>query len=417
MQARGFILSDASGEARRMLGGLTDVTQRTQMEQQLREAQRLKAVGQLTGGVAHDFNNLLTVITGNAEVLAEDLRAQPQLAALADMVVQAGQRAADLIQRLLAFARRQPLAPVAVDVPRQLAELEPLLRRSLGENIRIEVALGESLPPVMIDPAQLDNALLNVCLNARDAMPQGGTLSIEAQQRTLDEAYCRLHAEVAPGHYVAISVSDTGTGIAPEDLPHVFEPFFSTKPDGKGTGLGLAMVYGFVKQSGGHVAIYSEPGLGTTVTVYLPVAAHAQAAARPEAGDGIEPAQGESVLVVEDNELVRVYAEQQLAALGYRVTVAASGAEALEVLRGPQPVDLLFTDVVMPGMSGPQLAVEARALRPGLPVLYASGYTQNAIVHHGRLDPGLHLVQKPYRRAELARRIRFALAAGEGGAE
>jgi CheY-like chemotaxis protein len=269
----------------------------------------------------------------------------------------------------------------------------------------------------MIDPAQLDNALLNVCLNARDAMPQGGTLSIEAQQRTLDEAYCRLHAEVAPGSYVAISVSDTGTGIAPEDLPHVFEPFFSTKPDGKGTGLGLAMVYGFVKQSGGHVAIYSEPGLGTTVTVYLPVAAHAQAAARPEAGDGIEPAQGESVLVVEDNELVRVYAEQQLAALGYRVTVAASGAEALEVLRGPQPVDLLFTDVVMPGMSGPQLAAKARALRPGLPVLYASGYTQNAIVHHGRLDPGLHLVQKPYRRAELARRIRSALAAGEGGAE
>jgi PAS domain S-box-containing protein len=413
--ARGYVIRDGSGRARRMVGGLADITQRAQLEEQLRQAQRLESVGQLTGGVAHDFNNLLTVIIGNAEVLEEELDDHPELAAMAQMIFRAAERGADLTQRLLAFARRQPLDPVPVDVRGQLRAMEPLLRRTLGEHIHMDIVAAPDMVPALVDAAQLDSAVLNLCLNARDAMAGGGRLRIEASVRELDEAECRYHVDVVPGTYIALVISDTGTGIDPADMPHVFEPFFTTKERGKGTGLGLAMVYGFAKQSGGDVTVRSEPGAGTTLTIYLPATARPVSPSSPAREPGRDAARGECVLLVEDDEMVRRYAQEQLAALGYRVIVTESGAAALEVLRGDSRVDLLFTDVVMGGMSGPQLATEAAVLRPGLPVLYTSGYTENAIVHHGRLDAGVQLLPKPYRREELAQRIRAALAKPAAG--
>ena len=376
----------------------------------LRESQRLESVGQLTGGVAHDFNNLLTVILGNAEVLRERLVIDPKLASLADMVVDAAERGAQLTQRLLAFARKQPLEPQAVDVNQRVADMDAMLRRTLGEHIEIEFTRGAGLWPALVDPAQLDNALLNLCLNSRDAMPHGGRLTVETANAYLGHEYVQAHADVKSGQYVMLAVSDNGSGIAPQHLPRVFEPFFTTKEKGKGTGLGLAMIYGFAKQSGGHVSIYSEPGQGTTVKLYLPRAGHAQA--QPKlTGVAVTPTGGnETVLLVEDDALVRRYAHDQLVALGYAVIEAHNGRQALQVLQERDGVDLLFTDVVMPGMTGKQLADQARLLRPQLRVLYTSGYTENAIVHHGRLDPGVHLLTKPYRREELARRVRDAMS-------
>ncbi|MEO7549035.1 MAG: ATP-binding protein, partial [Ramlibacter sp.] len=389
--------------------------QRTAMEElnaRALESQRLEAIGQLTGGVAHDFNNLLTVILGNAEVLQEQLAGNPKLEPMAGMVVSAAERGADLTQRLLAFARKQPLEPGAVDINQLVAGTEALLRRALGEQVEVAFKRGSGLWPALVDPAQLDNALLNLCLNARDAMPQGGCLTIETANTQLDQDYARQHAEVKPGPYVMLAVSDSGTGIAAENLARVLEPFFTTKEKGKGSGLGLAMIYGFVKQSGGHVNIYSEQGHGTTVKLYLPRAPEAAMPPPTRAAPGqAQPGGNESILLVEDDALVRRYANDQLAGLGYRVIQAHDGAQALETLRGGQPIDLLFTDVVMPGMSGRQLADAACRMRPGLKVLYTSGYTESAIVHHGRLDPGVQLLGKPYRREELAQRVRAALVA------
>jgi CheY-like chemotaxis protein len=363
-------------------------------------------VGQLTGGVAHDFNNLLTVILGNAELLHEQLLDNPRLAPLAGMVVSAGERGAQLTQRLLAFARRQTLDPKAVDINQLVAEMDPLLRRSLGGHIEIEFIRGAGLWPALVDPAQLDNALLNLCLNARDAMPDGGRLTIETGDAHLSEDYAAHNADVRPGQYVMLAVSDTGTGIDPAHVRRVFEPFFTTKAAGKGTGLGLAMIYGFVKQSGGHVSVYSEPGAGTTFRLYLPRAFESATVSRRDV-ETLPVAGGhETVLLVEDDPMVRRYACDQLVALGYHVIEALSGLQALTILREGQGVDLLFTDVVMPGMSGRQLADQAMALRPDLKVVFTSGYTENAIVHHGRLDPGVHLLSKPYRREDLARRLR-----------
>lgn len=380
-----------------------------ELNARLRDSQRLEAVGQLTGGVAHDFNNLLTVILGNAEVLRERLGADPKLALLADMVVDAAERGAQLTQRLLAFARKQALEPQVVDVNQRVADMDALLRRTLGEHIEIEFTRGAGLWPALVDPAQLDNALLNLCLNSRDAMPHGGRLTIETANAYLDHEYVQANADVKAGQYVMLGVSDNGSGIAPQHLARVFEPFFTTKEKGKGTGLGLAMIYGFAKQSGGHASIYSEPGQGTTVKLYLPRAGHAQTQLKLP-GNAMTAAGGkETVLLVEDDMLVRRYAHNQLEALGYTVIEASNGAQALQVLQGPQGVDLLFTDVVMPGMSGKQLADQAHVLRPQLRVLYTSGYTENAIVHQGRLDPGVHLLTKPYRREELARRVRDAM--------
>jgi PAS domain S-box-containing protein len=411
---RGFILRNLAGEAVRMVGSVTDISERMALEEQLRQSQRLESVGQLTGGVAHDFNNLLTIILGNAEMLCEELAGDPRLASLAQVTVQAAQRGADLTQRLLAFGRRQALEPQPVDANRRMAGMDAILRRALGESIQIEFAPAPDLWPALVDPAQLDNTLLNLCLNARDAMPQGGRLRVETGNVELDPRYVRQVPDLKPGDYVMLAVSDTGTGIAPEHLGRVFEPFFTTKEKGKGTGLGLSMAYGFVKQSGGHVAIQSEPGRGTTVRLYLPRAAQ-DGEARPQgAGRPATPVSGgaETILLVEDDPLVREFARSQLASLGYTVLQAQDGAQALQLLAGPQPVDLLFTDVVMPGMSGRELAERARRQRPGLRVLYASGYPEDAIMHDGRLEAGVQLLAKPYRRDELARRIRQALDAG-----
>jgi CheY-like chemotaxis protein len=331
---------------------------------------------------------------------------------MAQVVMEAAQRGAELTQRLLAFARKQALVPQVVDVNQLVAGMSAMLRRTLGEHIHIAFATAPDLWPALVDPAQLDNTLLNLCLNARDAMPQGGRLLIETANAQLDAAYAKRHPDVQPGPYAMLAVSDTGTGIAPELLGRVFEPFFTTKEKGKGTGLGLAMTYGFVKQSGGHVSIESQPGRGTTVRLYLPRAGRVPVAPQPARGQGPAAAAGgaETILLVEDDALVRQYAQAQLAALGYRVLQAEDGEQALRILQGGATVDLLFTDVVMPGMSGRDLAQRALAQRPGLPVLYTSGYTEDTMVHHGRLDGDVHLLAKPYRRDELARAIRAMLA-------
>lgn len=408
---RGYMIRAANGHALRMVGGMTDVSERQRLEEQLRQSQRLESIGQLTGGVAHDFNNLLTVIIGNAELLHEQLAGDRHAAGLAGMVLDAGQRGAELTRRLLAFARRQALEPRVVDLNRLMTDMDLLLRRTLGEQLRFESIHAVDLWPALVDPAQLESALLNLCINARDAMPHGGRLTVETCNVQLEQDCVDQQVAVAAGHYVLVSVSDTGIGIAHDQLQRVFEPFYTTKPMGKGTGLGLAMVYGFVKQSGGSVSIRSEPGAGTTVKLYLPRAVDADADATHVPAAESAPAGGsETILMVEDDAAVAQYTRGQLISLGYTVLSTRDAAEALELLRGDDVIDLLFTDVVMPGMGGRELALEATRLRPAIKVLYTSGYTDEAIVHHGQLDQGVHLLGKPYRRADLARRIRETLA-------
>ncbi len=386
-----------------------DITSELAMAEGLRRAQHLEAMGQLTGGVAHDFNNLLTVIMGNAELLEEQLATQPELRSLAVMISEAADRGAELARRLLAFARRQALEPQLIDIADLVTSMESLLRRTLEEDIDIQLMHGSQALAV-VDPVELESVLLNLCVNARDAMPGGGRLTIETGLRYLDEEYVAGHADVAPGLYVMMAVSDTGCGIAPEVLRRVFEPCFTTKGPGTGTGLGLSMAYGFVKQSRGHINIDSEPGDGTTVTIYLP-----QKSGIPEVAQ--EPnatLQGgtESVLLVEDDELVRDYTARLLRNLGYAVTLAGDGRNGLEKLRGREHFDLLLTDVIMPGgLNGPQLAEAARQARPGLRVLYMSGYTENAAIRHRHLDASSPLLNKPFQRIELARKVRAALDA------
>lgn len=384
-------------------------TEKRELEEQLQQAQRMESVGQLTGGIAHDFNNLLTVILGNAELLTESLRDSEELEPIARNIGDAAVRGAELTRRLLAFARRQPLAPEPTDVQRLVRDLQDLLQRALGEQCEIEISHGAGLWPAMIDSSQFESALMNLAINARDAMPEGGLLTIEAANVRIDDEYSRQHPDVEPGQYVLVAVSDTGTGIPEESLGRVFEPFFTTKEKGRGTGLGLSMVYGFIKQSRGHISIYSEVGEGTTVRMYLPRAHRGAAPSRdPEIGTG--KGGSESVLVVEDEPSVREFADTVLSQLGYGVSTAASGREALDLLERGTKCDLLFTDVVMPGgLNGRELSAAAADLRPGLKVLYTSGYTENAIVHQGRLDPGVHLLSKPYRRGELARCVREVL--------
>ncbi|HSJ97983.1 MAG TPA: ATP-binding protein, partial [Myxococcota bacterium] len=315
----------------------------------------------------------------------------------------------ELTRRLLAFARRQPLEPRAVDVNRLVASMEDLLRRTLGEHIEIAFEPGETAGPALVDPGQLESALLNLCVNSRDAMPDGGRLAIRTGHGRLEGGGS---ADVQPGEYVVLEVTDTGSGIPSENLGRVFEPFFTTKPVGRGTGLGLAMVYGFLKQSGGHVELDSAPGRGTAVKLYLPRAGGVEPGVEAGAPQAQALGGAETILLVEDEEQVRLHAQRQLAALGYRVLAASNGREALELLREHSGIDLLFTDVVMPGgIDGRQLAEEARRMHPGLKVLFTSGYSEDVIVHHGRLDAGLQLLPKPYRSAELARKVRLALDA------
>ncbi|HUI96472.1 MAG TPA: PAS domain S-box protein [Xanthobacteraceae bacterium] len=401
-------------------GFIRDLTEKIAADEQRRQSQKMETVGQLTGGIAHDFNNILTVITGTIEILEDGVANDESLFTIAKMIDEAAARGAELTQRLLAFARRQPLQPRTIDVNALIVDAAKLLRPTLGEHVEIESALEDDAWRAMIDPSQLTTALINLALNARDAMPNGGKLTLETGNVHLDEAYAGLQGDIAPGAYVMIAVSDNGHGIPAEIRDKVFEPFFTTKGTGKGTGLGLSMVYGFVKQSNGHIRIYSEDGHGTTIKLYLPRAAEQadESAVRAEAA--IEGGT-ETIFVVEDDLLVRNYVAAQLASLGYATINAANADEALARIDGGAAFDLLFTDVIMPGsMNGRQLADAAARRRPALRVLFTSGYTEDAMVHHGRLDAGVLLLAKPYRKTDLARMIRIALAAAphaQAGAE
>lgn len=390
-------------------GFFRDLTDKITGEERIRHSEKMEALGQLTGGVAHDFNNILTVITGTIEILADAVAKEPQLAAITRMIDEAAARGAELTQHLLAFARKQPLQPREIDVNQLIVDTAKLLRPTLGEQIQIESAFEAATCVAVVDPNQLTTAILNLALNARDAMPDGGKLILETGSAYLDDTYAGTN-DVRPGHYVVIAVSDTGSGIPPAMLDKVFDPFFTSKGPGKGTGLGLSMVYGFVKQSAGHIRIYSEPGHGTTIKMYLPAGRSAAAGAEGISPQAIEGGK-ETILVVEDDKLVRAYVLTQLHSLGYVTLEAANASEALAIVASGKHFDLLFTDVIMPGtMNGRQLADELGKKRPGLKVLYTSGYTENAIIHHGRLDSGVLLLPKPYRKSDLARSIRTALA-------
>jgi PAS domain S-box-containing protein len=381
-------------------------------QEALRQSQKMETIGQLTGGIAHDFNNLLQIVTGNLETLQRKMRDDsPRLRRAIEHAMIGATRAAELTHRLLAFARRQPLAPKQVDVNRLVTGMSELLHRTLGETIEIETVLASGLWPVEADPNQLENAILNLALNARDAMEGGGKLTLETTNTRLDRAYVAQHPEISAGHYVALSVSDTGSGIPPQDLDRVFEPFYTTKEVGKGTGLGLSMVYGFVKQSGGHVKIYSEPRDGTTVRIYLPrLLASVEQEAEPSAHVP-EGTRDETILVCEDDPGVRAYSVEALRELGYRVLEAQDAAACLRLLdERREGIDLLFSDLVLPGGNdGVQLATEARRRRPELKVLFATGYAHDAILHQGRLDHEADLITKPFTFAELAARVRDAL--------
>jgi PAS domain S-box-containing protein len=390
-------------------GFVRDLTDKIAAEERIRQAEKMEAMGQLTGGIAHDFNNILTVITGTIEILADAVKREPQLAAITRMIDEAASRGADLTQHLLAFARKQPLEPKITDVNTLIIDTAKLLQRTLGEHVEIESVFEDETCPAIVDPNQLATAILNLALNARDAMPDGGKLIIETGFVILDENYARMHSDVRPGRYAIIAVSDTGTGIPAAMLDKVFNPFFTSKGPGKGTGLGLSMVYGFIKQSAGHIMIYSEEGHGTTIKMYLPPATGALSAAEPLLAPAVEGGH-ETILVVEDDKLVRDYVLAQLHSLGYVTLDAANATEALALVHTNHAFDLLFTDVIMPGMNGRQLADEILKVKPGLRVLFTSGYTENAIIHHGRLDEGVLLLAKPYRKSDMAIMIRKALA-------
>ena len=405
---------------------------RRDTEDTLRQSQKLTAIGELTGGIAHDFNNLLTIILGNMDTIQRRLagviageHAQQLAARLVqpvELALRGARSAAQLTQRLLAFARKQPLQPVSLDLNRLISGMSDLLRRTLGERIDVEIIAAGGLWTAIADPNQVENAMLNLCVNARDAMPDGGRLTIETGNAYLDEAYTRQFDDVAPRQYVLLGVTDTGTGIAPDIMQRIFEPFFTTKAPGEGSGLGLAMVHGFVKQSGGHIRIYSELGHGTTVKIYLPRlvrSEHARAApaARPNNNTTVpDAASGETVLLVEDNDGVRGYARSALEELGYKVLEAADATKALRLFDAAARVDLVFTDVVLPGGNGRELADSLAKKRPGIPILFTTGYTRNAIVHRNQLDADVHLINKPYTQQSLARKIRELLDTREAEA-
>ena len=382
---------------------------------QLMQAQKMEAVGQLTGGIAHDFNNLLMVIIGNLENADRSLNQLHEehagrLRRLINNAVLGARRGATLTQRLLAYSRRQPLVPKPLDINKFITSEIDFLQRTLGETIEIQPACGAGLWRAELDEGQLESAILNLAVNARDAMPGGGKLTIETANAYLDDEYARDHPDVKPGQYVLISVTDSGSGMSKETIDHAFEPFFSTKALGEGTGLGLSQVYGFVRQSGGHIKIYSEVGQGTTVKLYFPRLLGGNVDEQPMAKPKAHADQGTTLVLVEDEELVRMYLMDVLTDLNYNVLDFASAEAALKVIeQQDQRIDLLLTDVVLPGINGRELADKAREVRPGIKVLFMTGYSRNAIVHQGRLDPGVELVQKPVTQADLAARIRAML--------
>ncbi len=404
-------LRDGAGALRGAVGIIIDVTERISMQRQLMQSQKMEAVGQLTGGLAHDFNNLLGVVIGNLDLLADHLREDRDAAALVEAALNASLRGAELNRRLLAFARRQPLASKVVEPAVVVQDLSRLLQRTLGEHIEIRMQCADALWPVLVDPAQLESALLNLAVNARDAMPDGGVLSICVSNEHLEEDYCRQNADVRPGEYVCIAVSDTGVGMPADVVARAFEPFFTTKPAGQGTGLGLSMIYGFVKQSSGHIKIYSEPGHGTTIKLYLGRGSGGEATGRPDVAVATAGARGsETVLVVEDNAGLRAVVVAQLHDLGYRTLEADSAHAALDLLSNGTRADLLLTDIIMPGgMDGVALARRVEELHPGIKALFTSGFTGAAAEAATANRLAGRLLSKPYRKADLARMVRDCL--------
>jgi PAS domain S-box-containing protein len=400
---------DASGTLRGAAYVLEDVTEKLALEDMLRQSQKMEAVGQLSGGIAHDFNNILMVILANVEALQDEQGlTDADRREMLGSISASARRAAELTRRLLAFSRKQRLMPQSTNMTDLVAATDKLLRRTLGEQIEIEAILADDLWNTNVDRAQLEAALVNLCVNARDAMPGGGRLLIETENTELDEFYAADNPGVVPGEYVMLAVSDTGTGMPPEIVKKVFEPFFTTKGVGKGTGLGLSMVYGFIKQSSGHIKIYSEVGRGTTIRLYMP-RSDAPAEDETESVVSAIPRGTERVLLVEDDAQVRRAVLAQLNSLRYAVAEAPGGQAALDLLARGEAFDLLLSDVVMPGFDGPQVAKLAAGSAPAMKVLFMSGYSENATINHGQIDPAVRVLSKPFRRIDLARRVREAL--------
>ena len=389
----------------------SSIAEREAAEQQVRQMQKMESVGQMAGGIAHDFNNMLAVVTSGISLARRRMSpGETEADGFLSSALDGANRAATLVRRLLAFSRQQPLAPEPIDANKLVSGMAELIARSLGGSVRMETVLGGGLWSTLVDPAQLETSILNLCVNARDAMPEGGRLTLETANCHLDDRYSRLHPGVPPGQYVLIAVTDTGTGMEPEVAAKAFDPFFTTKETGKGTGLGLSQVFGFVKQSGGHVKIYSEPGQGTTIKVYLPrfygEASQKQAVA--PAGSA-ELKGSETILVVEDDANVLALTATSLRDLGYTVIEARHANDALAHLRKGVQIQLLLTDIVMPDVTGRKLAEQAVVLSPGLRVLFMTGFTRNAVVHNGVLDAGVHFLAKPFTLEELSRKVREAL--------
>jgi nitrogen-specific signal transduction histidine kinase/ActR/RegA family two-component response regulator len=390
-----------------------DISERKTLEVKLQQAAKMEAVGRLAGGVAHDFNNLLTIINGYGELVLDSLNSDDPMRGHLNEIMKAGDRAASLTRQLLAFSRQQVLAPQVLDLNALVADVEKMLRRLIGEDIELAMVRDSALGQVKADPGQIEQILMNLAVNARDAMPEGGKLVIETANVELDDTYADRHTVVTPGRYVMLAVTDTGTGMDAETQSHIFEPFFTTKEKGSGTGLGLAMVYGTVKQSGGYVWVYSELGQGTTFKIYLP---RVEEVAESVLGSEVRgrPVTGsETILLVEDEGAVRALATKVLQDLGYKVLASGSPEDSFQIgERHTGPIDLLLTDVVLPGMSGREVAEHLVRLRPTLKVLYMSGYTDYAVARHGVLEPGTAFLQKPFTPANLARKVREVLDAG-----
>jgi signal transduction histidine kinase/ActR/RegA family two-component response regulator len=386
-----------------------EIRERERIEGQMRQLQKIDAIGQLTGGIAHDFNNMLAIVIGNLELARRRIDDRPKVLQAIDYALEGATKGANLTKRLLAFSRQQPLEPRTLNLNKLVGGMSELLTRSLGETISIETVLGGGLWKTFVDPGEIESAILNLAINARDAMPDGGRLTIETTNAHLDDIYVQMNPGARAGQYVLICVSDTGSGMPPEVIARAFDPFFTTKAAGKGTGLGLSQIHGFIQQSGGHVRIYSEPGTGTTVKMYLPRRHGEDEAASPlqAAAEAVVPegSAEQLILVVEDEDGVRRMSVETLRSLGYTVRHASDGPTALKLLEELGEVSLLLTDVVMPGMTGKELATAALARRPDLPVLYTTGYTRNAVVHGGIVDPGVAFLPKPFTVEQLANKV------------